>query len=212
MCFILSPPSRLILKGVSEKVANQPDTEVVNLPRSNGFSKFIAGLSKVVDPLCKVGGAIGGFALAYMMFLTIIDVLGRAIGSSDAIHKAMSFVGPVPGSLEMTELMLGVLISFGLGYTALKKGHIRVDLLLQYTSQKQNYWFDVITYLLSFVFYCGVTWQAWLNGFSLYGNHLSTANLHIPIYPFPFILVLGAAIVALVFLRDFLKAVEEVMR
>lgn len=193
-------------------MANPSNTEAIKASRSNGFSKFIAGMSKIVDPLCKVGGAIGGFALAYMMFLTVIDVLGRAIGSSDAIHKVMSFIGPVPGSLEMTELMLGILISFGLGYTALKKGHIRVDLLLQYTSQKQTRWFDVVTYLLSFILYCGITWQAWNNGFSLYANHLSTANLHIPIFPFPFILVLGAAIVALVLLRDLLKAVEEVTR
>jgi TRAP-type transport system small permease protein len=193
-------------------VASQPTTQAVSPPRSSGLSKFIAGMSKIVDPLSKGGGIVGGFALAYMMFLTVFDVLGRAIGSFDAIHKAMSFFGPVPGSLEMTELMLGVLISFGLGYTALKKGHIRVDLLLQYTSKKQNSWFDVVTYLLSFVLYSGITWQAWNNGFSLYANHLSTANLHIPIFPFPFILVLGAAIVALVLLRDFLKAIEEVAR
>jgi TRAP-type C4-dicarboxylate transport system permease small subunit len=197
---------------VSEKVASQPAVQSVNPPRSNGFSKLIAGMSKIVDPLCKWGGAIGGFALAYMMFMTVLDVLGRAIGGVNFIHKVISVIGPVPGSLEMTEIMLGILISFGLGYTALKKGHIRVDLLLQYTSKKQTSWFDVFTYFLSFALYCGITWQAWLNGFSLFKDQLRTAVLSIPVFPFSFILVMGAAIVALVFLRDFLKSIEEVMR
>lgn len=188
------------------------NTSAFSTSRASGFSRFNSNLSKIVDPISKYGGAIGACALAFMMFMTVIDVLGRFIGGFSIIHKITSFIGPVPGSLEMTELSLGVLICFGLGYTALKKGHIRVDLLLQYTSKKQTSWFDVFTYLFSFLLYCGIAWQSWNNGFSLYSNQLKTAVLSIPIFPFPFVLVLGAAIVALVLLRDFLKSVEEIMQ
>lgn len=179
---------------------------------AGGFSKFIYYLSKVVDPLSQYGGWIAAVALAFMMFMTVIDILGRKIGGFSFIHSIGGFIGPVPGSLEMTELGLGVLISFGLGYTASKKGHIRVDLLLQYTSKKQTSWFDLCTYLLSFLMYCGVAWQAWKIGMSIYSSQLKTAVLGISIFPFPFVLVLGASIMALVFLRDFLTSIEEVSK
>ena len=173
------------------------------------FAKFVSYLSKVVYPIGKYGGAVGCVALAFMMFMTVVDVLGRYLGWYDVIHNVIGFFRPVPGSLEMTQLLLGVLISFGLGYCALKKGHIRVDLVLQYTSKKVTSWFDVFTYGISFLFYCGVIWQAWNNGFSLYSDQLKTAVLGIPIYPFPFVLMVGGAIIALVLLRDLFKSLEE---
>ncbi len=175
-----------------------------------GFSKFIYYLSKVVDPLSKYGGWVGAVSLAFMMFMTVIDILGRKIGDVSFLHTIG--VGPVPGSLEMTELGLGVLISFGLGYTASKKGHIRVDLLLTYTNKKQTSWFDLFTYLLSFLMYCGIAWQAWKIGVSIYASQLKTAVLGISIFPFPFVLVLGASIMALVLLRDFLTSIKEVSK
>jgi len=179
---------------------------------ASGFSRFIAGISKVIDPLAKYGGYVASVSLAFMMFLTVLDVIGRKLGDWSFIQQHLDFIGPISGSLEMTELGLGVLVSLGLGYCALKKGHIRVDLIMQYTSRKANQWFDVFAYGISALFYCAVAWQAWNNGFSIIANDLKTAVLMIPIYPFPFVLVLGAAILALVFFRDFFNAIEEVRK
>jgi TRAP-type transport system small permease protein len=177
-----------------------------------GFAKFISDLGKIVDPIGKYGGAVGCVALAFMMFMTVVDVFGRYLGGYDVIHKAIGFFRPVPGSLEMTQLLMGIVISFGLGYCALKKGHIRVDLVLQYTSKKVTSWFDLFTYGISFLFYCAIAWQSWVNGMSLYSDNLKTAVLAIPQYPFPFVLVVGAAIIALVLFRDFLSSVGEVAK
>jgi TRAP-type transport system small permease protein len=177
---------------------------------ATGFGKFVSSLGKIVDPIAKYGGVIGCVALAFMMFMTVVDVFGRYLGGYDIIHKAIGFFRPVPGSLEMTQLLMGILISFGLGYCALKRGHIRVDLVLQYTSKRVTSWFDIFTYGISAVFYALISWQSWLNGIGLYSDNLKTAVLAIPQYPFPFVLTVGAAIVALVLLRDFFKSVEEV--
>jgi TRAP-type C4-dicarboxylate transport system permease small subunit len=178
---------------------------------SSVFFKFVSSYSRIVDSLVRVGTAIGSVFLAFIMFMTLLDVLGRGLGGVDAIHDAVSFLGPIPGSLEMTELGLGVLIIFGLSYCALFKGHIRVDLILAYTSRKTNLWFDIFTYGICFLFFSAVTWQAWINGINLYHNRLTTAVLLIPIFPFPFVLVAGAALLSLVLLRDFLKSVQELI-
>jgi TRAP-type C4-dicarboxylate transport system permease small subunit len=195
---------------VNKKVGSQTDTAAVGAAPVGGFSKFIYYLSKVVDPITRFGSWISATALAFMMFMTVTDVLGRKFGGFSFVHTLAGFIGPVPGSLEITELVLGIVIAFGLGYTASKKGHIRVDLLLTYATKKQTAWFDVFTYFLSFVMYCGIAWQAWKIGMSIYASQLKTAVLSISIFPFPFVLVLGAAIVALVFLRDFLISIKEV--
>jgi TRAP-type transport system small permease protein len=174
-----------------------------------GFARFINGYSKVVDPIAKYGGSIGAAALAIMMFLTVFDVLGRAIGGS-WIHNITTFFKPISGTTEITEFLMSILVVFGLGYMALHKGHIRVDLILQYTSKKVTQWIDVYTYFFSTALYVLITWQCWYNVTSKYSSGLTSATLLIPLYPFIFITMIGSGILTLVLLRDLLKSIEEV--
>ena len=60
----------------------------------------------------------GSVGLAVMMFLTLFDVIGRA------------FDHPISGSVEVTELIMGIMIYLGVGYTTFLRGHIRVDILI----------------------------------------------------------------------------------
>jgi TRAP-type C4-dicarboxylate transport system permease small subunit len=168
----------------------------------SGLAKFIDYLTKLVNPLIGVFGvAIACVMLAGMMFLTFFDVGGRFI-----LNK------PINGSLEITEYLMVFLVSFGLGYCALKNGHIRVDLIMQYTSRKANLWFDVFAYGVSCIFYIFICWQAWLYALSKVASKMTSSVLLIPVYPFVFALSVGAAFLVLVLLRDFLKSVEEVSK
>lgn len=175
-----------------------------------GFARFIVGFSRVVDPIAKYGGYVGAAALGIMMFLTVFDVLGRAIGGVTWIHNLTLFFRPVPGTTEITEFLMSILVVFGLGYMALHKGHIRVDLILQYTSKKVTQWIDVYTYFFSTALYVMITWQCWYNVTSKYESGLTSASLLIPLHPFIFITMIGSGILTLVLLRDFLKSIEEV--
>jgi TRAP-type transport system small permease protein len=183
----------------------------LNHPASRGFfSQVVKGLSRVVDPLVKVGAVIACTALAAMMFLTFLDVAGAQIGKLSFVSNLTSFFRPIIGSQEITELLMMLLVSFALGYTALKKGHIRVDLVMQYTSKKANHWFDVFAYGFSFIMYVLIAWQGWIYAFDNIRTHTVSTILNIPIPPFNFLLVIGAGLAALIFLRDFLKSIEEV--
>jgi TRAP-type C4-dicarboxylate transport system permease small subunit len=188
----------------------QTKTVVIGSGSSGGFTRFIQGYSRVVDPLAKWGGAVGSAALAVMMFLTVFDVSGRFLGGITPIHNAIPFFGPIIGTTEITEFLMSILVVFGLGYMAFHKGHIRVDLILQYTSKRVNRIIDVYTYFFSTVLYAAITWQCWFNVTSQRESGLTSASLLIPIYPFIFITMIGAGVVTLVLLRDFLKSVEEV--
>jgi TRAP-type transport system small permease protein len=165
-----------------------------------GLGKLVSYLSKVVDPLTGVAGvAVAGTMLTAMMLLTFFDVAGRRL-----LNR------PIIGSWELIEFMMALLVTFGLGYCALKKGHIRVDLIMQYTGRKTNLWFDIFAYGISCVFFMFISWRVWLHAQKVYASNLTSPALFIPVYPFIFLLSVGAALVALVFLRDFLKSVEEV--
>jgi TRAP-type transport system small permease protein len=170
-------------------------------------------LSRIVDPLSGiVGAAIAGTMLAGMMFLTFIDVVGSQLGKIDFIADHTDFFKPVIGSQEITELMMVILVAFALAYCALHKGHIRVDILLQYTSTKATLWFNLFAYAISSIFYAFIVWQGWLNAWDNISTHAVSSVLLIPQYPFNFLLVLGAALTVLVFLRDFLSTLQEAIR
>jgi TRAP-type C4-dicarboxylate transport system permease small subunit len=180
-------------------------------PTSSGpLKKTIQGLSSFLDPLTKSGSYIGAFFLACMMFLTFIDVLDGRLGKWSVINTHTKLFGPIVGGQELIELFTLVLVSFALGYCASRQGHIRVDLLMQYTSKKTNQWFDLFANAISAVFYIFITWQAFKYGLDNIRDKTVTTILTIPVPPFNFIIFIGGVIVTLVFIRDFLKSIEEV--
>jgi TRAP-type C4-dicarboxylate transport system permease small subunit len=180
----------------------------VNSNPPGAFSRFIAYISKFLDPVIKYGGLLAGFMLFGMMVLTFFDIAGAQIGKLTHIE----FFRPIVGGYEVSEFMMCILISFGLGYCALNKGHIRVDLLLQYTSKKVTHLFDIVAYALSFAFYVIVAWQGWLNAWDNLNSGGVSTILLVPLFPFNVALVLGAVFIALVFFRDLLRAIEGVTR
>jgi TRAP-type C4-dicarboxylate transport system permease small subunit len=136
-----------------------------------------------------------------MMFITFFNVIGRA-----------AFNLPVRGYFESVEFAMVLMTVFGIGYCALSKGHIRVDVLSSYASRRVNCVMDIFAFGTAFIFYVLVSWQGVLNALTYLKDGRTSSVLHIPVYPFIFLLVIGAAFVALVFFRDFLKAMYEVKR
>jgi TRAP-type transport system small permease protein len=174
------------------------------------LAKIVRWMDKVVNPLSEKGAYVGGFFLAVMMFLTFFDVISNQLGKWSVINSRTNFFGPIIGGQELMALFMLVLVSFALAYCGSKEGHIRVDLILQYTSKKANHWFDIFAYGASMVFYFIIAWQAFKYGLDSIHDKTVSTILTIPIFPFNFIIFIGAAFITLVFLRDFLKSIEGV--
>jgi TRAP-type C4-dicarboxylate transport system permease small subunit len=168
---------------------------------SHILAKITSCLERIVTPLCKVSIVFSSIMAAMMMALTFIDVLGR-----------YAFNKPILGSFEITQMLMAVLVIFGLGYCALQKGHIRVDLILMYVSKKANSIIDVFTYGIAGIFYALITWRSWVSAVSNYHDQVTTSVLYIPIYPFVFLLVIGAGIITLVFIKDTVAGINEVVK
>lgn len=172
----------------------------------------VTALSKVVDPLVKAGSIFASAMLALLMFLIFVEVAGRGLGGIRFVHEHLGFIHAFVGSDEIATFLMGMLVAFAIGYCALQKGHIRVDIILQYVPKKALPWFDIFAYFFSLVFYIFITWQFWRNAVDNLQSHVSSNILLIPVYPFMFVMLTGTAFLALVFLRDFLASINEVTR
>jgi TRAP-type C4-dicarboxylate transport system permease small subunit len=165
----------------------------------------------VVNPVTRYGSYISAFMLAALMFLTFIDTIFARLGKWSFINSRTDFFGPIIGGQEIAELMMLIMIVFGLAYCASRRGHIRVDLILEHVSRKASLGLDIFAYLFSFLFYFFICWQAIQFGLDNIRDKSVTTILTIPHPPLNFILAAGAALVALVFLRDLFTSIKEVV-
>ena len=132
--------------------------------------------------------------------LTFVDVLLRYI-----------FNSPVPGAAELIEFMMGIVVTFSVAYTAHKKSHIGVDLLLVNLKEKTRKMIGVVTSFLTFGFFALICWQTYILIIEEYSSKIISAVLYIPVYPFIVTVTVGFVILCLVLLAEFLGLLGEVI-
>jgi TRAP-type C4-dicarboxylate transport system permease small subunit len=125
--------------------------------------------------------------------------------------KFLSF--PVPGTLEVTESTM-VLIVFGaLAYTQSRRGHIRVELLYNHVSPRAKSFMEATTHLLALVYFTLLAWQ----GFNelLYSWEIREATMgaiRFPLYPARFLLFAGTALLLLQLALDLIADIGRMWR
>ncbi len=112
-------------------------------------------------------------ALVSMALFTFVDVVLRYL-----------FNRPIVGSIDVIELILVVLIFLALPYTGRSGGHIIVDLVPDYPSERLTKIRDAIVQLLTAMVFAVLTWQAWLRASETATLGESSNMLEIPFWPF----------------------------
>ena len=167
---------------------------------SLALNKSAVILSKIVDPLSRIVNSVGAAVLALMMFFTTLDVALRYF-----------FNKPIQGSFELTEYMMSIVISFGLAYCAIFKGHVRVDLFISRFSDRAQTVIDTITSLVTSCTFALVSWQCLEEAIILKATKLTSPTLFIPTFPFVVLLAFGCLLICLVFLIDFLNYLSKAL-
>jgi len=125
-----------------------------------------------------------GLLLA-MMGLTVADVIGRYMLNA-----------PVPGSTELTELVLAAVIFTGLPAASLDKDHIGVDLMTSRFKGSLAVSLSVCTAIVA-AGVLGVTaWRLWRMGDQIGGYGGTTSTLKLPIAPLAYIVAVLTCIAA----------------
>jgi TRAP-type mannitol/chloroaromatic compound transport system permease small subunit len=141
-------------------------------------------LSALVSHLALGLLLLGAVGMIVSMFIGVADVIGTKFLDT-----------PVPGTLEITESTM-VLIVFGaLAYTQERRGHIRVELLYGLGSPRAQSTMDAIAHIVAFVFFAVLAWQA--VGELRYSWEMKEATMgtvRFPLYPARFLLLIGAVL------------------
>jgi TRAP-type C4-dicarboxylate transport system permease small subunit len=156
-------------------------------------------LNKITTGLTNLLLIIAASVLASMMFLTATDVGLRYV-----------FNSPLPGGLEIVEYMMGVLVPFALVYTAHKKGHIGVELVIERFPGHVRKVIGCVTTLMTFLLFTLITWQSYYYIVEHYQSKQTSAVLYIPVWPFIILFAVASAVLTLVLLVDFIRILSEV--
>jgi TRAP-type transport system small permease protein len=121
----------------------------------------------------RCSGVLAAAALFAIMVLTLVDVGGR---------KALST--SVPGSLELTELLMVVVIFAGLPLVSLRGEHVVFDSLDTLLSSRLVRLQTAVMDLLCAAVLAGVAWLMWAKAGQIAAFGDTTAALKIPQAPF----------------------------
>ena len=127
-------------------------------------------MNKLLELLC---GLLSGVALFAIMALTFFDVLGRKFLSES-----------IPGSLELTELLMVVVIFAALPLVSRRGEHVEFDSLDPYLPMWLRRVQQVVVQLVCAVALLGLAWLMWKTGNDFAQTGETTAQLKIGKAPF----------------------------
>ena len=114
----------------------------------------------------------GALVLAVMMLMTFFDVIGRYFLNQ-----------PIVGTVDMTELYMGLIVFLGIGATTLKRGHISVDIVVSRLRPRARLLSDLFAQAVCAVLAVLICWQLWVVAQDTFANHIVTRVWETPVYP-----------------------------
>jgi len=156
----------------------------------------LEGFQRVIQRITYTVCAVGMFLAIPLMLITTGDVISRGF-----------FNKPIPGTLELSEYMLSIIILLGAAYTQQVKGHVGVDFLTKRFSTRTQGVLEILTTLASMFIIAIVVWQGFVEGI-----HEKTVSdmLRVPQWPFRLLVAVGGFLLLLELFIDVINAVSRV--
>jgi len=165
--------------------------------RAGKFPNFLHRAAERIVRLLNIFGVSMGLI---MVLIVTANVIGRYL-----------FRRPLIGTVEVEEFMLLVLVFFGIGYAQTKKRHVSIATLVDRLPQKAQLVISNVTYLPSLIVFSLITWQSLVMAKKYWIKGVSSLFLEVPLSPFLCIVAVGAAVLCLVLLSDFIFSASEVL-
>jgi TRAP-type C4-dicarboxylate transport system permease small subunit len=151
---------------------------------------------KVVQNVSYGACCLGMFLAIPLMLLTVGDVMSRSF-----------FNKPIPGTFELSEYMLAVIVLLGAAYTQQVKGHVGVDFLTSRYSHRTQAVLQALTTLAGLFVVAVLAWQGYLEGIQ---EKAVSDQLRIPQWPFKLLVAAGGLLLWLELLLDLIAAVRKI--
>jgi len=137
---------------------------------------------------------------AAAVFLAVITLLTFA-----AVVMRYLLQMPFPGSFDVSRLLLGVAIFWGIAAAAYRKDHIQVDLFWQILPPAGRRILDIFSDIVFAIFIGAMAWMLFWQVDRVRISRQTTFELAIPIWPFYGIAWLGIALCFLVLIARILR-------
>lgn len=158
----------------------------------------IRRVRKGIERAVRAAGWAGAAVTVPLMLITTADVLGR-----DLLGV------PIPGTYELSECLLAVGILLGAAYTQQAQGHVAVGFLVDRLAPCARAACRVFALGLCLLVVGLLAWQGVAVGLD---ESAVTDQLRIPRAPFEVLVGIGAGLLWLQLLLDFLDAVAALRR
>lgn len=151
----------------------------------------------IVKRVIRWGSSLAGVALIAAMLIVVVSVVSRFFDIA------------VAGSMEIMQLLMGIVVACALAYAALHKGHVAVKILVSRFSVKTGAAIAIIISLLSLAIWGLMCWAA-VDFILEMGMTELSETLEIPYMPFRIVFILGLLFFALTYILDIFQEIQKV--
>lgn len=152
-------------------------------------------LEKIVYILSLRTAQLAQIALVVVMLVIVANIIMRA------------WWKPLTGSYELVEIFGAIILSLGLAYCAVNRGHVMVSLLVDNFPPRVQSAVDCITNAVSLAVIALIGWGLLQYAAMVHRRSLSTASLDIPLFPVYYLVAFGLLMLALTVFVDLLKSI-----
>jgi TRAP-type C4-dicarboxylate transport system permease small subunit len=153
----------------------------------------MSGFLNKVNGLSRFFNVIAGISLTFLMLLTVMDVILRALKM------------PIVGTYELVAFSGAVVIGFAVPLTSWLRGHIFVDFFILRFSQKVRNIFNITTRCLVIVLFFLIGWNLIKYGMDLQKSGEVSLTLQMPFYPVAYGVAVCCFVQCLVLICDVIK-------
>ncbi|MFC1581198.1 TRAP transporter small permease [Thermodesulfobacteriota bacterium] len=135
---------------------------------------------RIINGITRVSGIVSMVFIFLLMILITADV-----GLRVTLNR------PITGTIEIAELLMVVIVFFGLSWTAHNKMHIKVDLFVARYPKRMQKIIDIINYTVALILTAVLCWRTFEEAANVKLFGLVSAYIEVPKYPFYAIAAIG---------------------
>jgi TRAP-type C4-dicarboxylate transport system permease small subunit len=160
------------------------------------YGRYAIFLRRVVGLLA----GIAGLAVAAMIIVTCVDVVGRRLGY------------PLKGAYDLVEILGAITIAGALPYTTACKGHVAIEFLPHKLSPRGRIVLSTLVALVFISVFAFLTWRFVQYGIELKASNQGTVTLRWPIFWLPHWMAVCTAATILVLLYQMMHPGKELLK
>jgi TRAP-type C4-dicarboxylate transport system permease small subunit len=158
-------------------------------------------LERTTKGISRVVNSAGVSVLLVMMVLVTTDVILRYV-----------FNSPLRGAYEIVEVILVIVVSFGLAYTAMQKGMVAVEVLVERYPPRVRVIVDIFNSFAGLAFFSLISWKTAEQAMTYRAAGETTYVSALPLYPFALVVSFGMALLSLVLFIQLLESITGAVR